>query len=644
MVTDQQTLLEVAQATTAIGGWMLDRSSQTIHLSTETRRLLELPPDRPLNLRTGLSLYPPEHRATVAQATHAALHHARPFQVDVDIHTTSGRRLHVRKLGKPLMDDYGNILGLRGALQDLTDIKTAERQARRLSQRLETTLESITDAFFLVDPAWRFTFLNREAERQLNCRREQLLGRVAWEVFPEAVGTAFEEHYRRAMTRGEPTVFEAYFAPVQTWFEARAFPSEEGLAVYFRNITPRKQAEAEMARLNEELHQARGRAEQANQAKSEFLAAMSHELRTPLNAITGFAQLLRNNRSAAPADHDHHLQQILSAGWHLRDLIGDVIDFAQIEAGQLAVRAEPLDADGLIRNSAAMIDDQARRQGIVVECAHEAGPAPWVRADPVRSRQILLNLLSNAVKYNRPQGAVTVSCSAAGQEVHIDVADTGHGIPHARRECLFEPFERLGREAGTIQGSGIGLSLSQRLARMMGGDLNLLVSTPGHGTKMRLTLPRHLENPSAATPEPPVRLNEAAPAAPMRICYIEDNELNMMVVRGLIHRKPDVELDEAWTGAEGLAQIRQQPPDLVLLDMHLPDMHGREVLRTLRADPNLRHLPVVALSADAVNESLETTDDTLDGYLLKPFRLADLDALIARFAPPPRPGAAAQTL
>jgi len=207
-----------------------------------------------------------------------------------------------------------------------------------------------------------------------------------------------------------------------------------------------------------------------------------------------------------------------------------------------------------------------------------------------------------------------------------------------------EPFERLGREAGTIQGSGIGLSLSQRLARMMGGDLNLLVSTPGHGTKMRLTLPRHLENPSAATPEPPVRLNEAAPAAPMRICYIEDNELNMMVVRGLIHRKPDVELDEAWTGAEGLAQIRQQPPDLVLLDMHLPDMHGREVLRTLRADPNLRHLPVVALSADAVNESLETTDGTLDGYLLKPFRLADLDALIARFAPPPRPGAAAQTL
>ena len=633
MVTDQQTLLEVAQATTAIGGWMLDRSTQVIHLSMETRRLLELPPDRPLNLRTGLGLYPPEHRATVTRATHAALHHARPFQVDVDIHTTSGRRLHVRKLGKPLMDDYGNILGLRGALQDLTDIKAAERQARRLSQRLETTLESIADAFFLVDPAWRFTYLNREAERQLNCRREQILGRVAWEVFPEALGTAFEANYRHAMAKRDPVVFEAYFAPVETWFEARAYPSEEGLAVYFRDITQRKQGEAEMAQLNEDLRQARERAERASRAKSEFLAAMSHELRTPLNAITGFAQLLHHTPPEASADRDHHLDQILSAGWHLRDLIGDVIDFAQIEAGQLAVHAEPLAVDALVRNSSAMIGEQARRRGLFVDCQDTAEPAPWARADPVRSRQILLNLLSNAIKYNRPGGTISVSWSAAEHGVHIDVADTGSGIPHARRERLFEPFERLGREAGSIEGSGIGLSLSRRLARMMSGDLNLLTTAPGRGTTMRLTLPHHLNEPSPSSAEIPLRLDETRPAAPMRICYIEDNELNMMVVRGLIRRKTGVELDEAWTGAEGLARVRQCQPDLVLLDMHLPDMHGREVLRALRADPELCRLPVVALSADAANETLETADGTLDGYLLKPFRLADLDALIARFAP-----------
>ncbi|ABM62407.1 ATP-binding protein [Halorhodospira halophila] len=632
MVTEQQTLLEVARATTAIGGWMLDRSTQAVHLSTETRRLLELPPEHRMDLRTGLGLYPPEYRPIVTRAIHTTLHHARPFQLDVDIHTATGKRLHVRKLGKPLMDDYGNVLGLRGALQDLTEIKTAERQARRLSQRLETTLESITDAFFLVDPAWRFTFLNREAERQLNCQREDVLGRVAWEVFPEALGTAFEEHYRYALAQQEPVVFEAYFAPVETWFEARAYPSDEGLAVYFRDISQRKQAEAEMAQLNEELHQARERAEQASRAKSEFLAAMSHELRTPLNAITGFAQLLHQTPPDETQDRDQHLEQILSAGWHLRDLIGDVIDFAQIETGQLAVHAEPMAIDALARNSVAMITEQARRRGLTVHCQSDPIAPPWARADPVRSRQVLLNLLSNAVKYNNPHGTITVTWSTAGGSVQVDVADTGSGIPHGRRDRLFEPFERLGREAGSIEGSGIGLSLSQRLARMMSGDLQLLHSSPDRGTTMRLTLPRYSDDHSA-TSTPPVSLSEAAPAAPMRICYIEDNELNMMVVRGLIRRKTTVTLDEAWTGAEGLARIRQGPPDLVLLDMHLPDMHGRQVLREIRADPVLTHLPVVALSADAANETLETADGTLDGYLLKPFRLADLDALIARFAP-----------
>jgi PAS domain S-box-containing protein len=352
----------------------------------------------------------------------------------------------------------------------------------------------------------------------------------------------------------------------------------------------------------EASEQALHRAESANRAKSEFLSRMSHELRTPLNAINGFGQLLEMDRQPALAEHQvAWTQQILRAGWHLLEMINETLDLARIEAGTVHLNLVPLDLAAMVAASRAMVATAAAQQGIRFS-EDLTLDAPAVLGDATRLKQVLTNLLSNAVKYNRAQGQVLISSRLAdGQTVEIEVADTGLGMTEAQLAQLFQPYNRLGREGSGIEGTGIGLVISRRLAELMGGSL-AVQSQAGAGSAFTLRLPV-----AAAEAAPPLRFTDTSPAPYQQrlVHYVEDNQTNIEVMRGVLAQRAQIDLRSSLLGLEGLAAMRQTQPDLILLDMHLPDITGLELLRLIKQDELLATVPVFVVSADATPDHMQ---------------------------------------
>jgi len=379
----------------------------------------------------------------------------------------------------------------------------------------------------------------------------------------------------------------------------------------------------------EEAEKARESAEAANLAKNEFLSRMSHELRTPLNAMLGFAQLLELDRSEAL--HDRHRQwvgQIQQAGWHLLEMINDVLDLSRIESGTLSLHIEPLAAEPLIASSLALVEPQARARGInLVRVMADHGATRW-NADATRVKQILTNLLSNAVKYNRDGGEVRVATrrtlDAHGHAfLELDVIDTGIGIDAEQLAQLFQPFNRLGREKGATEGTGIGLVIARLLAERQGGSLGVK-SKPGVGSVFTLRLPLHDEEPVASTLHPSID-DEDAGYNQRHVLYIEDNETNIEVMRGIFGLRPQIRLSIATNGCEGLAAVRSDPPDLVLLDMHLPDLDGMVLLQRLKSDEATATVPVIVVSADALPAQVEAAYGAgAMGYMTKPVAIDEM--------------------
>jgi signal transduction histidine kinase/CheY-like chemotaxis protein len=382
--------------------------------------------------------------------------------------------------------------------------------------------------------------------------------------------------------------------------------------------------------------QARAAAEAASLAKTEFLSRMSHELRTPLNAIVGFAQSLSQD-PVIQADAKRHegVALIERAGWHLTGMISDVLDLSRIESGSLRLTLGPVDLAPLARDALAFVTADAMRDQ--VQCTLEiAEDARWVLADPVRVEQVLVNLLSNAVKYNRPGGRVDLRArlSVDGVAVHITVRDTGLGMTPQQLEGLYQSFNRLGRESSGKPGAGIGLVVTRTLVRLMQGQLGVR-STPGAGSEFTVTLPgaRPVGDPMDLQPDF-VEETDFTVGRPRRLLYIEDDAVNALVMAALVGRRPDLRLEVCETLAEGLARLRATPPDLLLLDMQLPDGRGLELLHTLRADPRLRCLPVVMVSADAMDETVNAALQAgARAYVTKPLAfdevLRQIDAVMA---------------
>jgi signal transduction histidine kinase/AmiR/NasT family two-component response regulator len=388
----------------------------------------------------------------------------------------------------------------------------------------------------------------------------------------------------------------------------------------------------EQAAMEEELRLAKLAAEQANEAKSEYLSRMSHELRTPLNAILGFAQLLelddldteQRRRLASPALSAHGpirsngqpdttactgrpsitvVNSTRSGLRHLLSLINEVLDIAAIEAGRLSLSLEPVALADVAAETVSLIRPLADQQNIVV-VGPEVSCSTHVLGDRQRLKQVLLNLLSNAVKYNREGGSVQLACEPMdGGRLRIMVTDTGPGVPPDAIERLFVPFERVTNEQSSIEGTGLGLPLSKRLAEAMGGTLDL-VSTPGQGSTFWVELPL-VEGPveqedrqeqAGHAPEEE-RVSQTGPA--ITVLYIEDNMSNLRLVERVLGRRPGIRLISAMRPELGLELATEHHPDLVLLDLHLPDMPGEVVLRRLQTNPRTAEIPVVILSADA---------------------------------------------
>ncbi|HSD96591.1 MAG TPA: ATP-binding protein [Sulfuricaulis sp.] len=379
----------------------------------------------------------------------------------------------------------------------------------------------------------------------------------------------------------------------------------------------RKQVEAE-------LINAKAAAEKANLAKSDFLSSMSHELRSPLNAILGFAQLMESGTPLPTPAQKASIDQILQAGWYLLELINEILDLALIESGKLSLSQEPMSLVDVMLECQAMIEPQAQKSGIRVSFPRFDGPY-FVKADRTRVKQVLINLLSNAIKYNRARGTVEVTCSAStANRIRISVRDTGEGLLPEKLAQLFQPFNRLGQEASAEEGTGIGLVVSKRLIELMRGEIGV-ESTVGVGSVFWIELNVAAEpQPASGSDEPiaPIQARATRGAALRTLLYVEDNRANMQLVEQLIARRPDMRLLSAGDGTRGIVLARTHQPEVILMDINLPGISGIQTLKILRADPATAHIPVLAISANAMPHDIKRgLEAGFFRYLTKPIKV-----------------------
>ena len=364
----------------------------------------------------------------------------------------------------------------------------------------------------------------------------------------------------------------------------------------------------QLEQANAELERAIDEARRADQAKSSFLSSMSHELRTPLNAILGFAQIL--NSDALPASDDQKREfagHIVKAGRHLLTLINEILDLAKIESGAVSLSLEPVGVDELLAECRAMVEPIAAERGI--RTLFPEPSACTVRADRTRLKQVLLNLLSNAIKYNREGGSVVLACVPGDPgRLRLSVQDTGMGLTRAQLGQLFQPFNRLGQENGTQEGTGIGLVVTRRLVELMGGEIEV-ASSPGAGSTFSIQLDAAVAPQLAAAlrPQgtPAAAPGNAAPAAPHLLLYIEDNPANLRLVQEIVRMRADLRLLAAPDAQLGIDMARTHRPEIILMDLNLSGMSGLQALRILREDPATAAIPVIALTANAMPREVE---------------------------------------
>lgn len=505
------------------------------------------------------------------------------------------------------------------------DVTNRHRIEQELSEReltLSTILDTSPDVIVITNELGSRRYVSPSITDTLGYTPEEAIGGGPEAVHPEDRRLSVEQIRRAAA--GEAAVRARYRMRHKdgrwVWLDVRAQrfvlrATDEGkkrdeIILYAREVTAQVELESELRR-------ARDDAESSSRAKSEFLSRMSHELRTPLNAILGFAQILE--MEGLDDFSKDGVEEILKGGRHLLDLINEVLDIARIETGKLGLSLEPVQLKDVVNESIGLVRPLATPRKIVLKGPTDI-PSNWhVMADKQRVKQVLLNLLSNAVKYNRSGGHVELTCEARGQgHLRIKVADTGPGIPPERMDLLFSPFERLGAENTGIEGTGLGLALTKVLIEAMGGAIDV-ESSPDHGSRFIVSLLRVEEPvdrvtvvdlPSAA--DPSVRPSRT-------LLYIEDNLSNLKLVEHILARRPEVRLHATMQGRLGLELIREHHPDLVLLDLNLPDISGAQVLSILRDDVSTRDIPVVIISADATRHQIDRLMEAgARAYMTKP--------------------------
>jgi PAS domain S-box-containing protein len=521
-------------------------------------------------------------------------------------------------------------------VRDITEQKAAERALKRSEEHFRRITENSSDVASIIDAHGIGVYHSPSIERVLGYPPEEILGTSSFErIHPDDQALCRDVLGEMMGNPGTTRTVEfRYHHRDGSWrtLEVRGrtlLPDSaaEGVIINARDVTERRAAE-------EALKRAKLEAERADRAKSEFLSRMSHELRTPMNSILGFAQLLA--RKPLAPDELRGVEHILKAGRHLLNLINEVLDIARIEANRQQLSLEPVRADVVVHEALTLIRPLAVQRGCRIEDG-EPLPEIYVRGDRQRLTQVLLNLLSNAIKYNLPEGSAGVAWELSEGEgrsrLRIGVRDTGPGIAPEHLGRIFEPFERLGAERSGEEGTGLGLALSRRLVEAMGGCLTV-ESTPGEGSTFWVEL--------VVETSPLERLSRlegtgasagSAPALPTaKILYIEDNLANLTLVETILASEPEIVLVPALQGQLGLELALEHEPDLILLDLHLPDIPGTEVLRRLQEYPRTRDIPVVVISADAMRGSVQRLMQSgARAYLTKPLEVDQFLDTVRRF-------------
>ena len=541
-----------------------------------------------------------------------------------------------------LRDAQNAIIGYLLIGTDNTARKQVEEERKKLDQRLRdqqfytrSLFESNIDALMTTDPLGIITDVNKQMEALTDCTRDELIGAPFKDCFtdPERAEAAIKLVLsEKKVTNYELTASARDGKKTVVSYNATTFYDRErrlqGVFAAARDVTERKRFEQALQESNAELESAKSAAEKANLAKSDFLSSMSHELRSPLNAILGFAQLMESASPSPTASQAESIAQILQAGWHLLKLINEILDLAVIESGKVSLSPESVSLPEVMSECQAMMEPQAQQHGITMTFPqfHDGQPF-FVRADRTRLKQIIINLLSNAIKYNKEQGTVVVDCAvSAPDRIRIRVADSGAGLPPEKLAQLFQPFNRLGQEAGGEAGTGIGLVVTKRLVELMEGVLGV-ESTVGVGSVFWCELI------SAAAPQLKIQSGEAeatvrpqlAEVARRRtLLYVEDNPANMKLDEQLIARCPDIQLLTAVNGTLGIQTARLAQPQVILMDVNLPGISGIEALKILRQDPATAHIPVVALSANAMPRDIAMGLELgFFRYLTKPIKVKE---------------------
>ncbi len=540
-----------------------------------------------------------------------------------------GRRIDVLLNGTIIHDREGN-----GRIWSIVQDITERKQAEGALNRFKSTLDVTKDCVFMFEPgSLKFFYVNQGAMEQIGYSEAELMNMTPADIKPEYDESQFHQ-LLQPLIRGEQESMtietlhrhkDGHDIPVEISLQYIEPQNESARFVAIvRNITERKA-------MQQKLVEAKETAELANRAKSEFLSSMSHELRTPLNAIIGFTQLIEGDENLS-SEQRESLHDISNAGTHLLELINEVLDLAKIEAGKMELSIGAVAVADVMAAGRNLITPMAEVRDISLVFSPACLEGSFVRADFTRTKQVLLNLLSNAVKYNREGGSIEVAChEVENGRLRISVSDSGEGIAEIKRKGLFEAFNRLDAEGGNIEGTGIGLVITRQLVELMGGEIGV-ESVVGEGSTFWFELPCSEPGKVQATPASLAATPEGESfGAGRSVLYIEDNPVNLKLVSKLIDKRTAINLLSAEEPVAGIELAVEHRPDLILLDINLPEMSGFEVLRHLRDMAETRDIPVIALSANAMADDLRKGEEAgFNGYLTKPINVKEFIAVLQK--------------
>lgn len=654
----EQALLEsderirLAAETTGVGIWELNLSDNRMRWDQQMFRIYGVPPtpDGIVERTVWAQHLLPEDRIAQEGWDKAIESHqsrCREFRI---IQGDTGEIRYIRSVDTLRTDEKGKAESIIGTNLDITDTKNTEVILRESERHLRAVIDALPVAIYATDAKGNLTHCNQTAVDFSGCTPE--LGNDHWNrnlrlFHPDGTPMPYDEcPMAIALKEGRPLFGVEAIAerPDKTRVNFIVHPTPlrdtsgeiVGGINMLIDITERKRVDQVLLENNLELNKAKNLAEKANQAKSDFLSNMSHELRTPLNAILGFAQLVDASNPPLTDSQKRSVAQILQAGWYLLDLINEILDLTLIESGRLPVSMELVALPELMHECKTMIEPQALNRNITLNFP-EFDSAFVVTADNTRLKQVLINLLSNAIKYNRPNGKVTVTCAEYSPgRARISVEDTGEGLAPEQLSQLFQPFNRLGKENSTEEGTGIGLVMTKRLIKLMGGKISV-ASEVGKGTLFSVELAMGVatvEPVNELVAPPKLKLEQIKNIAKRTLLYVEDNPANLALVEDIIATRPDLFLLSAGDGFAGIELARLAQPDLILMDINLPGMSGTEALKVIAKDPLTKHIPVIALSANAIPRDIEKgLEAGFFRYLTKPIRIDEfmsaLDAAVA---------------